>query len=265
PHIVSTRPALFPYTTLFRSDAVHAGDVDQPAPAARVHVRQAAAHQQERGGDHHLLDEVEPVRRELGQRRDVLQPGVVDQDVDLGRQRVEGRRVGQVDDVRLPADVRGDRLGRVGVPVDHVHRGTRRGQRGGARPADAAAAPGDQGGPGRQIDTGTGRRRRGGRRGEFACHGRKQYGHLPPTPMYGTYTVVARSVGDRTRERANWQGCGPNGGRGEAAGPSNGPGGPAAESPAAHRRCRRPTPLPGGGTGGEIRCRLRWPGGLHGV
>src|SRR5690606_10302637 len=42
-------------------DAVHAGDVDQPAPAARVHVRQAAAHQQERGGDHHLLDEVEPV------------------------------------------------------------------------------------------------------------------------------------------------------------------------------------------------------------
>ncbi|CAM5553509.1 hypothetical protein SHIRM173S_00431 [Streptomyces hirsutus] len=82
--------------------------------------------------------------------------------------------VGQIGDVRLAADPGGDRLGRLGVPVDHVHRGARRRQRHGARLADTAAAAGDQGGPGRQVHAGTRGRRAGGGWTEFACHGRKQ-------------------------------------------------------------------------------------------
>src|SRR3712207_7381286 len=68
------RSTLFPYTTLFRSRA----DVDDPPPAAAVHVRQRAADQPERRLQHQPQDQREAVDRELVQRRHVLQPGVVE-------------------------------------------------------------------------------------------------------------------------------------------------------------------------------------------
>ena len=51
----------------------------------------------------------EPVDRELVHRRDVLQPGVVHQHVDVDVQRVDRVEVGQVDPDRGPADRLGDR------------------------------------------------------------------------------------------------------------------------------------------------------------
>src|SRR5690606_571831 len=94
---------------------VHAGDVDDPAPAAGVHARQVAAHEQERCGDHEALHRVEDVRREFRDRRDVLDTGVVDEDVDVGGQGVDGRGVGQVRGVGVGARLVGDGTGGVGI------------------------------------------------------------------------------------------------------------------------------------------------------
>src|SRR5439155_19111814 len=103
---------------------VHAGDVDDAAPAAGVHVRERAAGQPERRLQHHAQEQREPVGVELGDRRDVLQSRVVDQDVDVAGQRVDGGEVGQVAghrfDARVPCE-----LGRPGlVAVDGQNLGS---------------------------------------------------------------------------------------------------------------------------------------------
>ena len=97
-------------------------DVDDPAPALLVHVRQRAADQPERRLQHQPQDVGEPVDGELVQRRDVLEPGVVHQDVDGEVERVDGVEVGQVDGHRGAADLGGDRLRGLGVAVDHDDR-----------------------------------------------------------------------------------------------------------------------------------------------
>lgn len=81
---------------------VDARHVDDPPPAPRVHRREAPPDEQEGCGDHQRLDPRELRGREVFERRDVLDPGVVDQDVDLGRERVDGPGVGEVDGVRPP-------------------------------------------------------------------------------------------------------------------------------------------------------------------
>jgi hypothetical protein len=59
-------------------------------------VRQRSAGQPERGLEHDREDRGEPLRVELGQGRDMLQPGVIHQHVHLGRQRVHRVEVGEV-------------------------------------------------------------------------------------------------------------------------------------------------------------------------
>ena len=125
--------------------AVRAGDVDDASPATLVHVRQRAPDQPERGLQHDREDQREPLGVELGDRRDVLDAGVVDHDVHIGRQRVDGVEIGEVADHRRDAgQLGGQRLdaGFVAVHGQHVravghqprhHRGT-----------DPAGGAGDQ-------------------------------------------------------------------------------------------------------------------------
>ena len=94
---------------------VHRGDVDDPAPALRVHVRQAAADQPERRLQHQPQDQRERLRRELVQRRDVLQAGVVDHDVGGRVEPVDRGQVGQVDGPGGAADL-ARRPGRAASP-----------------------------------------------------------------------------------------------------------------------------------------------------
>jgi hypothetical protein len=86
-------------------------DVDDAAEATLVHSRQRRTSQQERGLEHQREDGPEPVRWELVHRRDVLDPGVVDQHVDVESGLGEPVLIGQVDLPRLAADVGSD-LGR---------------------------------------------------------------------------------------------------------------------------------------------------------
>jgi pimeloyl-ACP methyl ester carboxylesterase len=62
---------------------VHAGDVDDPAVLVGVHVRERGADQQERRLQHDAEHRRENVRRELLDGRDMLESGVVHQDVDV--------------------------------------------------------------------------------------------------------------------------------------------------------------------------------------
>ena len=68
----------------------------EPAPAAVVHAGQQAAGQPERRLEHQPLDEREPLGVEVLDRRDVLDAGVVDQDVGVHvgaeAERVDRRR-----------------------------------------------------------------------------------------------------------------------------------------------------------------------------
>src|SRR3712207_983014 len=79
---------------------VHRADVHHAPPAVRVHVRQGAAHQPEGGLEHQPEDQREAVDGELVHRRDVLQPRVVDQHVDVEVECVEAGEVGEVDGER---------------------------------------------------------------------------------------------------------------------------------------------------------------------
>ena len=91
-----------------RAQAVRARDVDDAAPAALVHAGQRRADEQERRLDHEPLHQAEVLGIELGDRAHPLDAGVVDEDVDIEREVVERRGVGEVDDPRLAADLVGD-------------------------------------------------------------------------------------------------------------------------------------------------------------
>ena len=77
-------------------------------------------------------------------RRHVLKAGVVHQDVDGEVERVDGIEVGQVDGHGRAADLLGDGLGGLGVPVDHEDVGAVGGEALGAGAADAGRATGDE-------------------------------------------------------------------------------------------------------------------------
>ena len=93
----------------------------RPQPRSYI-AGQRRADQQERRLEHEPQDQAERVGIELGDRAHPLDAGVVDEDVDVERQVVERRRVGEVDDPRLAADLgRGGGRGiRVEVGDDDV-------------------------------------------------------------------------------------------------------------------------------------------------
>ena len=134
------------YADLYARGAqpVDGAHVHDPAPAAAVHVRQRAADQPERRLDHQPQDVAEAVDRELVDRGDVLQAGVVDQDVDVEVQGVDRVEVGQVDGHRGAAHLLGGGGRGVGVPVDHDDRAPRLGQPGRAGAPDARRPAGDE-------------------------------------------------------------------------------------------------------------------------
>jgi hypothetical protein len=132
---------------------VHRGDVDDPAEALLVHVRQRRPGQPERGFQHHREDQPEHLRRELVHRRDVLQARAVDQDIGLVRQCRRVEVGGQVHLDGPAADAAGHRGGGIGVEVGHHHGGPVRGQPDGAGLADAAGPAGDHGHPPGQVLT----------------------------------------------------------------------------------------------------------------
>ncbi len=120
-------------------------------PALRVHARQRGADQQEGRLEHEAHDQAEGLGVELLDRADPLDAGVVDEDVDVEREVVQRRGVGQVDDPRLAADGLGRGIRRLGVQVgdDDVRAAT--GELVRARESDAARAAGDQGAPAREV------------------------------------------------------------------------------------------------------------------
>lgn len=84
--------------------------------------------------------------RELVDGGEMLEAGVVDHDVGIGRQGLHGLRVGEVGDVRDAADPLGQPKGGVGGEVDDVDPGAGLGEDLGTGPADAGGGPGDQSG-----------------------------------------------------------------------------------------------------------------------
>ena len=135
------------------AQAVYRGDVDDPAEALLVHVRQRRPGQPERGFQHHREDQPEFFRRELVHRGHVLQARAVHQDVGLPGQRRRVEVGGQVHLDGPSADAAGDRGGGTGVEVGDHDGGPVRGQPGGAGLADAAGPAGDHGHPPGQVLT----------------------------------------------------------------------------------------------------------------
>jgi predicted deacylase len=105
-------------------------------------MRQALADEAKGGVQHEPQDLVEPVDGELVHRCHVLHTGVVDQDVDVGRQVAEGSEVGQVGHPRADrlANVPSQSLQSGVISVDRVHDGAISGE--GLRDSPADAAPG---------------------------------------------------------------------------------------------------------------------------
>jgi hypothetical protein len=132
---------------------VDAADVDDAAVAALAHARQHRPGQAGHADQHDLDQEIPLVDRELFQRRDMLQAGVVDQHVHRAGDR--GQRMGDAGigghvqhhglgrAARGP-DLRGDRRGTLGRQVadDQVVAGGR--QLAGDAGADAAGRAGDE-------------------------------------------------------------------------------------------------------------------------
>ncbi|GAA4989843.1 hypothetical protein GCM10025734_16370 [Kitasatospora paranensis] len=73
--------------------------------------------------DRHPLDQPESLRRDVVDRRDMLDAGVVDHDVGVLRQAVRGDRVGQVHHHRRPAALLGARIRRLGGALHDVDPG----------------------------------------------------------------------------------------------------------------------------------------------
>ena len=105
----------------------------------------AARDEQERRLEHDPEDQREAVRRELLDRRDVLDARVVDQDVRLEPE--VGERLGEaeVEDPGLAGDLLGDRLGPGGVAVAHHDLRARFGEMAGHGRAYPARTAGDDG------------------------------------------------------------------------------------------------------------------------
>src|SRR6185437_13287945 len=79
------------------AQAVHRGDVDDPAPFLPVHVGQGSADQPEGRFQHHGQHGVEDIGRKLLDGPDQLDPRVVDEHVGTGRYLFGGVQVGQVE------------------------------------------------------------------------------------------------------------------------------------------------------------------------
>jgi hypothetical protein len=156
---------------------VDRGDVDHPSPAALVHAGQDRPGQAERGLHHQRQHGREALGRELLDGGDVLEPGVVDQDVGGQLDAVEAGRVGQVGGHGDAAELAGDPLGAGLVQVDHGHPGPGAGQPAGAGLADAAGPAGDQRGPAVQVDV------HGA--SSSAAHGRSSYFWSLPRALRG--------------------------------------------------------------------------------
>jgi hypothetical protein len=104
--------------------------------------------QPERRLEHHALDQREPLGVELLDGRDVLDPGVVHQDVraDVATQteRVDRRGVGEIGDQVLAAHLGGHLHDAGLVTIEDQHLRTGLGQTRGDGAADAAGASADQ-------------------------------------------------------------------------------------------------------------------------
>ena len=96
------------------------------------------ADQQERRLHHECEHEPEAVRREVGDRADMLDSRVVDQDVGLQLQLLQRADVGKVYRPGLSADLLRDVLGADVIEVRDGHDGPTRGKLAGACRADAA-------------------------------------------------------------------------------------------------------------------------------
>ena len=123
---------------------VHRADVDDPAEALVVHVRQRCPGEQERRLEHQPQDAPEHLRRELLNRRHMLDASVVDQHVDVEPQSLQPGHVGQVDRPRLAAGAGRDPVRARLVQVGRDDISTSRGQRRGAGRANPAGRAGDQ-------------------------------------------------------------------------------------------------------------------------
>ncbi len=131
---------------------------------------QGLADQSEGPDEHEVEDVVEALDREVLDRADVLDAGVVDEDVDVRGQAREPVEVGEVGDHRL--DPRGgvEPAQRVGVAVHGVDEGAGGGERLGHRGPDAARGAGDQGDPSGEV---------GGGGGDGVRHGSDPREHTP--------------------------------------------------------------------------------------
>src|SRR5919202_1837558 len=159
-------------------EAVHAGDVDHPSPLPLVHPRQRLLYEPERRLDHEPDDEREPFRRELLDRRDVLQPRVVHDDVGLDLQSVEHRVVGEVRLDGPPAELLGHLPGGIPVEIHNRNLGAGRRQPPRARASDPARGPRDECAAPAQVHTGG---RRAWNYGGFAHDVSPQIEALPVT------------------------------------------------------------------------------------
>ena len=129
-----------------RALAVHARDVHETAPATLVHAGQEPLCELERHLEHDSLHPAVRGTVELRQRRHVLEPRVVDDDVDrLGGDLVERIVGSEVTYERSSADLVGNLPRVVGIVVEHDHIGAGRRELHGAGTSDAARGPGDEG------------------------------------------------------------------------------------------------------------------------
>ena len=133
---------------------VDRADVDDAAEAAFAHAGQNGAGQARDADEHHLHQEVPLLHRELLQRRDVLQPGVVDQHVDRTRDVLQRAAATLSSEVTSSTSasaeppsariVGRDGFGGVAVDVGDDEMVAGGGQFGGDAGADAAAGAGDE-------------------------------------------------------------------------------------------------------------------------
>jgi hypothetical protein len=131
---------------------VHGRYVDNPAEGLLIHVRQRGAAQPEGRLQHHRDQPAELLRRELVQRRHILQSRAVDQHVGGASQRLGIKVRGcQVNLTGTTAHLAGDPRCRSQVDVGNNHVSPSLGQPDSAGRADPAAATRDHGGAPGQI------------------------------------------------------------------------------------------------------------------
>ena len=132
-------------------DRAHVDDASEAAPA---HARQRGAREHGAAGQHHGDEDLPAFARELLQRCDMLQPGIVDQQVrPLRLQRgdcgIDALLRGDVETQRRRDESAGAQVGRGtrrggGIEVRQAHRAAAFGEVCGDAQADAARGSGDQ-------------------------------------------------------------------------------------------------------------------------